>query len=125
MPLSHCDICKATTEHVTGKGTCLPGIGFVDMKGAGPHCIPCLTTAAKAVREASREESHSQTAPEDVVMPFGKYKGRTLGWIADNDLLYLDWLASAEIRGHRLQQAVWDICARRAHEIRSLLDAEA
>ncbi len=29
---------------------------------------------------------------EDTVVPFGKYKGSTIGDIADEDILYLDWL---------------------------------
>lgn len=37
-------------------------------------------------------------ADEDMVMPFGKYRGRTLGWIADANILYLDWLNDPERR---------------------------
>lgn len=58
---------------------------------------------------------------EELRMPFGKYKGETLGVIADNDLLYLDWLNGRELRG-RLLTAVAEICTRRAKEIEQLLD---
>ena len=58
---------------------------------------------------------------EDVVMPLGKYKGRTLGEIADEDLLSLDWLNGLEDLRPPLLQAVADICTRFSHEIDSLL----
>lgn len=38
-------------------------------------------------------------ADPNMIMPFGKYKGNTLRWIAENDVLYLDWLAGIETRG--------------------------
>jgi len=58
---------------------------------------------------------------EDVVMPFGKYKGRSLGEIADEDLLYLDYVNGFEDLRPPLLQAVADICARRGREIDALL----
>ena len=67
--------------------------------------------------------ANAKPNPEDVIMSFGKYGGQTLGWIADHDLLYLDWLVGAQIRSDKLRQAVFEIAERRAHEIRSLLDS--
>jgi len=54
---------------------------------------------------------------EDYVMPFGKYKGRTLGQIGDDDILYLDWLNGLDDLSEPLMIAVADVCARRSHEI--------
>ena len=59
---------------------------------------------------------------EAVVMPFGKYKGATLGEIADADVLYLDWLVGRDIRGSTLREAVAAICQDRAAEIKRLVD---
>lgn len=53
-------------------------------------------------------------------MPFGKHKGKTLEWIADNDLLYLDWLSGIELRG-RLETAVQNMCDEYAHDISAAL----
>jgi exodeoxyribonuclease X-like protein/putative quorum-sensing-regulated virulence factor len=58
----------------------------------------------------------------DTVMPFGKYKGKTLGDIADEDLLYLDWLNGGVITSERLMIAVAGICEERRREIESLID---
>lgn len=51
------------------------------------------------------EQSETPDA-ESVIMLFGKYKGKTLGWIAENDLLYIDWLTDADIRSDDLADAV-------------------
>lgn len=58
---------------------------------------------------------------ENVVMPFGKYKGRTLGDIAADDVLYLDFLAGCDIKGRQLWKAIGEMCQRFAHEIDSAL----
>jgi len=60
---------------------------------------------------------------EDVVMPFGKYKGRTLGDIDDDDVLYLDFLAGCNIKSRRPWEAIGEMCRRFAHEIDSALAA--
>ena len=41
------------------------------------------------------EDDDSEPELDDAIMPFGKYKGKTLGQIASSDegLLYLDWAA--------------------------------
>lgn len=52
-----------------------------------------------------------------MVMPFGKYRGKTLGEIADADILYLDWLNGQEIKSPALLKAIAQICADRSHEI--------
>ena len=59
---------------------------------------------------------------EEVVIPFGKYRGKSLGEIADADLLYLDWLNGLDNLKPRLMKAVADLCARRAREIDSMLE---
>lgn len=58
---------------------------------------------------------------DDIILGFGKYKGRTLGEIADADVLYLDWLRDQQIRDPRLRAAINDLCDRRSHEIETLL----
>lgn len=57
------------------------------------------------------------------VMPFGKHKGRTLGDIAEQDVLYLDWLNGRELHGG-LQEAVRWMCEEYAREIERALDDE-
>lgn len=62
--------------------------------------------------------------PEAVVMPFGKYKGHTLGEIADEDLLYLDWLndPAKDIRSQQLVLGIAEICAKWSAKIESMLE---
>lgn len=55
------------------------------------------------------------------LMPFGKHKGKSLRWIADNDVLYLDWLVGIELRGE-LSTLVPELCREYSTEI---LDAIA
>jgi uncharacterized protein (DUF3820 family) len=57
-----------------------------------------------------------------VIMPFGKYSGRTLGEITHADLLYLDWLNGRDNLRDPLLTAVALICAERSAEIDSLVD---
>ena len=64
---------------------------------------------------------------ENKVMPWGPYRGRTLGEIADTDegLLYLDRLLGHDwfvTRFPDLATAAADICNRRSHEIDRLID---
>ena len=51
-----------------------------------------------------------------VLMPFGKYKGKTLGEIADEDVLYLDWLVGVQVWG-KAGEAVKLLCEAYAAEI--------
>jgi len=61
--------------------------------------------------------------PKEVVITFGKYRGKTLGEIADADLLYLYWLNGRNgLKPERLKDAVADICNRSSREIESLID---
>lgn len=53
---------------------------------------------------------------EDVIVSFGKYRGKTLGEIAAADMLYLDWLNGRDLRPPLLE-AVADLCERFGHEI--------
>jgi len=65
------------------------------------------------------------TCTASMKLPFGKHKGRHLMDVADDDLLYLDWLNGEAWfleRYPRLAQAVAEICATRAHEIDSLIE---
>ncbi len=55
-------------------------------------------------------------------MPFGKYSGQPLGWIEENDLLYLDWLIGQEIRAEWLRTALTAICKENASEIERLME---
>lgn len=34
--------------------------------------------------------------PKEVIMPFGKYKGKTISWIAEKDLGYLVWMTTSK-----------------------------
>jgi len=55
---------------------------------------------------------------EKIQMPFGKYKGKSLGAIADEDVLYLDWLLGETIKWETLRTAIGVICEDRVDEIR-------
>lgn len=54
---------------------------------------------------------------EDVEMPFGKHKGKTLSVILDEDPRYLDWLRDADIRSSSLRAAVDEMNEKYAAEI--------
>lgn len=58
---------------------------------------------------------------EDVIMPFGKHKGRALGDILASDAAYLDWLAGTEIRSTRLAGAVKEMVGKYTPEIERAL----
>ncbi len=60
---------------------------------------------------------------EAVTIPFGSHKGQRLGDIAEDDLLYLDWLNGKDIRNPIILKAVAAICAARAAEIEQAIDA--
>jgi hypothetical protein len=64
----------------------------------------------EALRAAEREA-------ESVIVPFGKHKGRSLGWIAANDLLYLDWLIEAKLRAPTLRAAIETVWKKHEQEI--------
>ena len=49
------------------------------------------------------------TRCEDVVMPFGKHKGKRLGVLLDEDPGYLDWLQTTDITSQALAIAVAEI----------------
>ena len=56
------------------------------------------------------------------VMPFGKHRGRSLEWIADNDILYLDW--AVDIVTHPdLKKAIADILDERQAEVAEAMAA--
>lgn len=63
-------------------------------------------------------------AAEAEVMPFGKYKGKTLGWIANNDILYLDWLVGQDIQNVKIRLGVGAICQARAGEIEQAMEEQ-
>lgn len=58
--------------------------------------------------------------PGAEVMPFGKYRGKTLGEIAEIDVLYLDWVVD-KIKNRELLATVGAVCRIYAHEIDSAL----
>lgn len=75
----------------------------------------------------NHEDTEPRSRADDLTLPFGQYKGRTLGEVADTDLRYLDWLIGqdwflAKYRG--LAEAVGDICLRRSHELDHILDED-
>jgi len=72
--------------------------------------------APRRPTELPTELTHA-SRPENVIMPFGKYKGKQLGQILADDPLYLDWLVGAEIRSERLAFAVAEMCKKYEPEI--------
>ena len=48
-------------------------------------------------------------AYDDVEVPFGKYRGYSLSWIAENDLRYLDWLATGTDWGSDYADLIEDV----------------
>jgi hypothetical protein len=58
--------------------------------------------------------------PENVVMPFGKHRGRTLGDILAEDPAYLDWLQDA-VKSPNLKNAVAEMNEKYAAEIESAI----
>ena len=54
---------------------------------------------------------------ESAIMPFGKHKGRSLGDIADDDVLYLDWLIGQDWLKADLRECVSVVCESRSKEI--------
>lgn len=55
--------------------------------------------------------------PENVVMNFGKYKGKSLGEILADDPSYLDFLADADIHTAGIRRAVDLMCEKYEAEI--------
>lgn len=55
--------------------------------------------------------------PENVVMNFGKYKGKSLGDILADEPSYLDFLADADIHTAGLRDAVNAMCEKYEAEI--------
>ena len=48
---------------------------------------------------------------ENVVLTFGKYRGKTVGQVAERDVLYLDWLAGLDDLNPALRAAVLEVHA--------------
>jgi uncharacterized protein (DUF3820 family) len=55
--------------------------------------------------------------PEDVQMPFGKHRGKTLGDILAEEPSYLAWLSDADIQSAVLREGVRKMCERYEHEV--------
>jgi uncharacterized protein (DUF3820 family) len=55
--------------------------------------------------------------PEDMVMPFGKHSGQTLGDILAKNASYLDWLNDGHCGQGVLAEAVKAMCEKYAPEI--------
>jgi hypothetical protein len=78
-----------------------------------------------AARDAERRSlCNAAVEPESVLLPFGKHRGRSLGWIAENDLRYLDWLIDAEIRSLSLKSAIEATWKMHEREIANLVGEE-
>jgi len=60
----------------------------------------------------------------DVVIQFGKHKGKTLRAIAEEEVLYLDWLDTATLC-EPLKSAVKLVCKRHIHEISDEIDNQS
>lgn len=56
-------------------------------------------------------------------MPFGRFKGRTLLYIADHHPLYLDWLIGLRDLRNPLKSHVSSLCDEYAHIIDARLEA--
>lgn len=48
--------------------------------------------------------------PKDVQITFGKYKGKTIQWIGQEDILYLDWLNGIKQNSPTLSVAIEAEC---------------
>lgn len=59
----------------------------------------------------------SDAVSEDFIMPFGKYRGQTLGDILAGDPKYLDWLAGLDNLRAPLRAAVDDMVEKYGAEI--------
>lgn len=57
---------------------------------------------------------------EDVVMPFGKHKGKTLGDILVADPAYLDWVQD-KLTSRNLAEAVKEMCRKYEPEIEAAI----
>ena len=53
-----------------------------------------MTTTPDKIKTAKGGSSPLSTCSADFVMPFGKYRGKSLDQIADSDGQYVLWLAS-------------------------------
>lgn len=90
------------------------------------RCRACNTVLwnVRVGGDAPMPASASSARPEDVVLTFGKYKGMTLGEVADKDLGYLDWLRDAHLvrRDSALEAAVGALCRKLAAQIESVIE---
>ena len=60
-----------------------------------------------ALTGGERTPSRDDSWAFEYKMPFGKYRDESLGWIAENDMNYLEWLeGKADIQSERLRQAI-------------------
>lgn len=62
---------------------------------------------------------------EDVKMPFGKHRGKTLRDILLDDPAYLDWLQDADIRSQDLAAAIAEMNLKYQAEIDAAIEAKA
>ena len=69
----------------------------------------------KMVKEARRKLS------EGYVLLFGKYAGKTLGEVVDEDVAYLDWLAGLTDLRDPLKGHVLLLCREYVEEIKSAI----
>lgn len=59
---------------------------------------------------------------ESIDMPFGKHRGKSLGDIAESDVLYLDWLVGQDWLRGDLKGAVGLLCEKHARRIQDEVD---
>lgn len=60
---------------------------------------------------------------EDIVMPFGRHRGKTLGQIVNDDAGYLDWIVD-KCTADRLRDAVKRMCDKYAPEIERAIESQ-
>ena len=75
-----------------------------------------VTPSGMSVTEESTlpapSASGAATTPGDFVVTFGKYKGSTLGWIAERDVAYLKTLATSSKTVNTPERAFSDVRLR-------------
>lgn len=106
--------CSTTTEAIVAGQVKCPRCGTPYGGKRQPAQTPPSTPPASSPAQPSRS---SIDAARSVVMPFGKHRGKTLGDIADTDILYLDWINGTDIRSGQLRAAVITLCTEYAQEI--------
>lgn len=83
--------------------------------------MPDDEQAAAPNGRIAEEDGMTLDQAYSIVVPFGKYRGRTLRDVADDDITYLPWLRDAAT-SPRLAKAVGVICDANLVEIEQAVE---